>query len=283
LGQIVPPSTAIIIYALLVEESIGRLFIATIGAAVLATILYMITVTLYVRLFPSSAPPSQTRPTLKGIAKLFGQSWGVLLLFILVMGGIYSGFFTETEAAAVGALGTFLFALFRGKINRQSLWSTTVETTATIAMIYALMIGATEFSFFIGVTQLPDLFVALFQTVQFSPLTIIMILVIVYLILGMVMDSFANMFITVPIFVPLVMDLGYDPIWWGIITVILVETGMISPPFGLNLFILKSVDKDLELGTIYRGVVPFFITDLVRVAILIAVPSIILWLPSTIM
>ena len=279
LGQIVPPSTAIIIFAFLTEESIGKMFVGAIGPAVVAIFLYMLTVWLLVRINPSLSP---TRPE-RGwhdVGPALVRCWGAFLLFGLVIGGLYGGIFTETEAASVGAFGAFLFALFRGKLKGGALWSVMAETTATIAMIYTLILGAVTFSFFIGATRLPDLLGDFIRDANIAPLLVVCIFIVAYLLLGMVMESFAMMVITVPVFAPIIGDMGYSMIWWGLITVICVETGMISPPFGLNLFVLKSIAPDTSLTTIYRGVVPFALADIVRVAILVAFPAIILWLPK---
>jgi tripartite ATP-independent transporter DctM subunit len=278
LGQIVPPSTAIIIFAILTEESIGKMFIAAIGPAIVAITLYLITVSVVIRLDPQAAPEPEEREW-KVIGPALLRCWGVFLLFGLVMGGIYGGVFTETEAAAVGAFGAFLFALLRGKLNRGAIWVVMAETTGAIAMIYTLIFGAVMFSFFIGATQLPDMLGALVEQWDLAPILVVTVFVIIYLILGTVMESFAMMVITVPVFAPIISDLGYSLIWWGILTVVCIETGMITPPFGLNLFVLKSIAPNVPLTTVYRGVLPFCVADIVRVIILVAFPIISLWLP----
>jgi tripartite ATP-independent transporter DctM subunit len=280
LGQIVPPSTAIIIFAFLTEESIGKMFVAAVGPAIVAVILYLLTVALLVRIDPSLCPTRHERGW-SDVGAALVRAWGAFLLFGLVVGGLYGGIFTETEAAAVGAFGAFLFALFRGKLGGGALWSVMAETTATIAMIYMLIIGAVMFSFFIGATRLPDLLGAYIKDMSVAPIVVVGIFIGAYLLLGMVMESFAMMVITVPVFAPILGDLGYSMIWWGLITVMCVESGMFSPPFGLNLFVLKSIAPDIGLTTIYRGVVPFALADLVRLVILVAFPAIILWLPQS--
>ncbi|MCW5774749.1 MAG: TRAP transporter large permease, partial [Rhodospirillaceae bacterium] len=279
LGQLVPPSTVLIIYGFLVEQSIGKLFIAAILPALLATLLYLIVVMIVVRAKPSLVPPAQKRDW-GAIIPLVLRCWGVLLLFGLVFGGLYGGFFTEIEAAAVGAVGAFLFALLRGRLRRDVFWSVMAETTSAIALIYILIFGAVMFSFFIGATQLPNILSAFLRAENLAPLVVILIFIAAYLVLGTIMESFTMMVITAPVFAIAVADLGYSPIWWGIITVVCVETGMISPPFGLNLFVLKSIAPGVPLGAVYRGVLPFCLADLLRIAILIAVPWIALWLPS---
>ena len=238
LGQLVPPSTVIILYAILTEESIGQLFIGAIIPAVIAVVLYMITIALYVRLVPNAAPAAAQRKHIAEIMAAVRRSWGVLFLFGLVIGGLYGGIFTATEAAAVGVGAAFLFALFRGKLSGGALWQVMGETTATTAMIYILIFGAVTFSFFIGITGLPEKLTEFMGGLNLPPLGIIALLLVIYIILGAIMDPFPVMVITVPIISPLIVDLGFDLVWWGIIMVVVVETGLITPPFGINVFIL---------------------------------------------
>jgi len=279
LGSLVPPSTALILFALLAEQSIGQLFMAAIGPAILAVALYILAIWLLLRLRPQLAPAGDSIdwPALLAAAK---DCWGAFLLFGMVIGGIYSGVLTDTEAASVGAGGAFLFALFRGRLGQGRIWSVMAETTTTIAMIYMLIFGAVTFSFLVAFTQLPALMSGWIETSGLSGLAVIFLLIGCYLLLGMVMDSYAMMVITVPIFLPLVLQYGYDPIWWGVLTVICVELGMITPPFGMNIFMLKAVAKNVELGTIYRGVMPFVLVDLFKILLVIAFPILVLWLPS---
>jgi C4-dicarboxylate transporter DctM subunit len=205
-----------------------------------------------------------------------------VLLLVLVVGGIYSGIYTETEAAAVGVGAAFLFALFRGKITPNTIFQVMGETTATTAMIYLIISGVLTFSFFVGVTGLPEQMASLIGGVALPSIVIIVVILIVYLMLGAIMDSHSVLFITVPIVVPLVMGLGYDLIWWGVVMLMVLETGLISPPFGIHVFVLKGIAGDhVPLGTIFRGVMPFVIADLVKLALVVAFPQLALWLPST--
>ncbi len=280
LGQLVPPSAPIVIFALLTEASIGQLFIAAVGPAILAVAFYMITIALFVRFAPSTVP-ERSRIAFADVTAAVRRSAGVMCLFVLVIGGLYSGVFTATESAAVGAFATFLFALARGRLNGGAFWRVMAETTATTALIYALIFGALIFSFFVGVTALPETATRLVGGLNLSPLGIVSVLLGLYLLLGCVMDSFAVMVITVPIVTPLVTHLGFDLIWWGIIMVVVIETGLITPPFGLNVFVLKSMVPDVPLGTIFRGVMPFVAADLFKLVLLVLFPAIVLWLPST--
>ncbi len=281
LGALVPPSIPIVLYAILTEESIGQLFIGAIIPAALAIFLYMVAISLYVRLVADAAPPAERRANLREILLAVRKSWGVLFLFALVIGGLYGGVFTVTEAAAVGAGGAFLFALFRGKLSGGAIWQVMGETTATTAMIYILIFGAVTFSFFIGLTGLPELLTSFIGGLQFPPLAVVAILLVIYIILGSIMDPFPVMVITVPIIAPLIQGLGYDLVWWGIIMVCVVETGMITPPFGINVFVLKSIASDVPMATVFRGVTVFVIADLVKLAILVLIPALVLWLPAT--
>ncbi|HEX9835392.1 MAG TPA: TRAP transporter large permease subunit [Alphaproteobacteria bacterium] len=282
LGQLVPPSTALVLYAILTEESIGRLFIAAVIPAVIAVILYMATIAIVVRVFPNAAPVTTERAQIAEMARAVRKAWGVLALVGLVLGGIYGGVFTVNEAASVGAVGAFLFALFRGKLGGGNAWRVMGEVTRTTAMIYNLIFGAVTFSFFIGISGLPDFLTTTINAMELSPLGVICVLLIIFLALGTVMDSFPVMVITIPIVTPMITHIGYDLVWWGIINVCVVETGAITPPFGINIFILKGIQGgDVPMGTVYRGVLPFCIADMIKLALLVLFPVLALWLPST--
>src|SRR5262245_25400772 len=281
LGPIVPPGSGpIIVFALLTEASIGQLFVASVGPALLTILFYFITVMLYVRIAPTAAPqtrdaePGELRATLR-------QCLPVGILFFLVMGGLYFGVFTDTESAAVGAVGAFLFAAWRGKLGRGAFWAVMAETTATTAMIYGLIFGAQIFSFFVGVSTLTQSATTWVGNLGWPPLAVMAMILIGYLALGSLMEAFAVMVITVPIVTPLVLSLGFDIIWWGIIMLIVVEVGMIHPPLGLNVFVLKSILPDVPLWTIYKGVMPFCAADLIKLVLMVLIPAITLWLPST--
>lgn len=280
LGALIPPSAPIILFALLTEASIGQLFVAAVIPGLLAAALYMGTIALVVRLNPDAAPPAAPRVPGERRAAL-SRAGPVTLLFGTVIGGLYAGVFTATESAAVGAIGAFVMALWRGKLNRDRILSVMGETTAITAMIYMLIFGALTFSFFIGASQLPETLTRMVGNLDLTPLLIIALLLIVYLLLGSVMDSFAVMIITVPIVTPLILGMGYDLIWWGIVMLVVVETGLITPPFGINLFVIRSVQPDVPLMTVFRGAVPFVLSDFLRLALLVLFPALVLWLPMT--
>jgi tripartite ATP-independent transporter DctM subunit len=283
LGPIVPPGSGpIIVYALLTEASIGQLFVASVGPAVLTILFYFVTVMIYVRVAPDSAP--QTREREPGeLREAARRCIPVGILVFAVMGGLYFGVFTDTESAAVGAFGAFVFAAWRGKLGGGAFWSVMAETTATTAMIYGLIFGAQIFSFFVGVSTLTQTATSYVAALDWPPLAVMALILIGYLLLGSLMEAFAVMVITVPIVTPLVLSLGYDLVWWGIVMLIVVEVGMIHPPLGLNVFVLKSILPDVPLGTIYKGVIPFCAMDLLKLILMVLFPAITLWLPSTMM
>ncbi|MCA8869367.1 MAG: TRAP transporter large permease subunit [Rhodobacteraceae bacterium] len=280
LGALVPPSGAIILFALLTEQSIGTLFIAAMIPAALALFLYFITIRVVIWLRPGAVPATEPDAGDDLGGAIIG-ALPVMVLFGIVVGGLYGGVFTATESAAVGAVGAFVLAAARGKINRQTALSVMSETTLTTALIYGLIFGALIFSFFVNLGQAPDMVVAWIGTLDARPVVILMVLLFLYLLLGSVMDSFAVMVITVPIVTPLILNLGYDITFWGVLMLVIVETGMITPPFGLNLFVLKSIQPEVKIGRVMLGVIPFIIADVVKIVLLVAFPALALWLPST--
>ncbi len=275
-----PASGPLILFALLSEASISQLFLAALVPGLLAVLLYVITAALYVRLVPGAAP-AVAHPEKGAMLVALWRCLPCFVLFGSVLGGIYTGVFTATEAAAVGAFEAFLLALLRGRLKRRDFVRALSETTATTAMIYGLIFGAQIFSFFIGASALTETAMAWLGSVHWPPVLIIAAIIVVYLLLGSLMESFAVMVITVPIVTPIVLGMGYDILWWGIINLCVVETGLIHPPLGLNVFVLKSMQPDVSMGTIYRGVTPFVVADLVKLVLLVAFPSLCLWLVAT--
>ncbi|MBI1292474.1 TRAP transporter large permease subunit [bacterium] len=280
LGQLIPPSSALILFAIMTEESIGQLFIGAVIPGLLAVALYMLTILAWVTLRPGDIAIAP-RGSFREVAVAAQGAWSVLVVLGLVLGGIYFGFFTDLEAGAVGTIGTFLIALVRGKLNVNGFWRTIGDATMSLAMIYSLLIGVTLLTFFFGVSGLPEAFVSFLNGFGLSPLGVILVLVMTYLVLGTVMDGFSMMLITIPIFVPIVHSLGYDPIWWGIMTLVCMEAGQISPPFGINIFVISSLDPRIRLGTVYAGCTPFFAATLIKIALLILFPALVTWLPGS--
>jgi tripartite ATP-independent transporter DctM subunit len=282
LGALIPPSIPLVFYALLTETSIGQLFIAAVIPGLLAVALYLIAISLTVRIVPNSAPLASERANWSEILQAFRRAWAALLLLTVVVGAIYTGICTETEAAAIGAGGAFIVALARGRINRATLLRVMGETTATTALLYLIIIGVLMFSFSMGVTGLPRKMTDFVTDLHLAPVVVLALLLLIYLALGAIMDSNTVMFITIPIVTPLIMGMGYDLVWWGIINLIVLETGLITPPFGIHLFVLKSIaGVNVPLPVVYRGALPFVIADLIKLALLVAFPALALWLPST--
>lgn len=282
LGALVPPSGAIILFALLTEQSIAQLFMAALIPAALALLLYCGAIFVSVRLNPDIAPRPMGRDYSDLIPALIAAA-PVGLLFGVVLGGLYGGVFTATESAAVGAVGSFLLALSRRKLTRERLLQVFSETTATTAMVYALIFGALMLSFFIDLGRTPEMVARWITGLDMTPLLILGLLLVFYLVLGSVMDSFAIMVITVPVVTPLVVGMGYDILLWGVLMLVVVETGMITPPFGIHLFLIKSLQPDTSLGTVIRGVIPFIVADVTKIVLLITIPALSLWLPSVLM
>lgn len=280
LGALIPPSGALIIFALLTEASIGQLFVAAVIPGLIAVLLYLSAVFVSVRIWPSLAPP-QERPPAGEISKAVRNCGAVVLLFGTVVGGMYSGIFTATEAAAIGAIGAFLLAALRGRLNRERFWEVMSETTSSTALIYSLIFGVLIFSLCVAASALPERATEFVGTISLPPLAILLMILLCYLFLGCIMDSFTVMIITVPIVTPVILSMGYDILWWGIINLIVVEVGLITPPFGLHLFVLKSMIPGVPLTKMYQGILPFCVADFVKMALLIALPVLTLWLPST--
>ena len=279
LGILIPPSTVLVIYGIITETDIGKLFVAGILPGVVAIACLCLAVVFVTWRDPSAGPPAKRFSWRERLAALRGI-WGVALLFALVIGGIYGGVFTATEGAGVGAAGAFLFALLRGTLSLRVLLDILIESTRTTAMLFMILIGAMIFTNFINFTSMPAELRD--YVLQFSPtpLMVIVMMMGIYLILGMVMEELAIVLLTIPVFFPIVVGLGFDPVWFGILIVTVVEIGMISPPVGLNLFVINSLLPNVNLGILYRGVWPFVAADVVRLGILIAFPIIALWLPG---
>ncbi|MEM9348932.1 MAG: TRAP transporter large permease [Pseudomonadota bacterium] len=281
LGSLVPPSGALVVYAFLTEESIGQLFVAALIPATIAILFYMLTIMTWVTINPAAEPERGTFKA-REVVDAFRQGLPVFAMFTIVMGGIYTGLFTVNEAAAVGAVSALLIAFFRGKLKGNAFWRIMGEAASLTSMIYALIIGGLTLSFFVGATDLATDLTNYVSGLNLTPLITICCLLLVYILLGTIMEAFAIMIITVPIVSGLILSMDFSLIWWGIIMLVVLEIGQISPPFGMNVFVLQSVSgKGTKLSTIYKGVLPFLVSDLVKLALLILIPSLVLWLPST--
>lgn len=284
LGALIPPSIPLIIYAIMVEGNIVQLFQAAAVPGVLAAIFYCIVIAIVVRLDPS-AGPAAPRTNMREKLTALRDVWTVILVFAVVMGGIYSGVFTPTEGAGIGAVGMFLIAVFHGGMRWKGFIDTMYETAQTSAMIFVILLGAGVLNAFLGFSQLPMWASELFEKSGLSPLVVILGMIVLYLILGCLMDSLAMILITIPIFWPIisVLDFGLPvddvKLWYGIIILMVVEIGLITPPVGLNVFVINSLAKDVPMIETFRGVVPFLMADMVRLALVVLIPTLSLFLP----
>jgi tripartite ATP-independent transporter DctM subunit len=228
---------------------------------------------------PLAGPPAERMGYAERFAALRGVT-GILALFALVIGGIYAGAFTATEAAGIGASGAFLIALFRGRLTWSNLLETLADTAATTTMMFMVLIGALVFSNFVNIAGLPTALADMARASDLPAPAILALVLLVYLCLGMVLESLSMVLLTVPIFAPLMGGLGYDLVWFGIVVVVVTEISLITPPVGLNVFVLKTVMPDVPMGKIFRGIVPFVIADVVRLALIASVPALVLFLPN---
>jgi C4-dicarboxylate transporter DctM subunit len=279
LGAMLPPSTVLAVYAILTEQDIGKLFMAGILPGLLAMAMYVVTITLIVKIRPSFLPAGEHKPWSERIAGL-KDVWAPLLLFVFVIGGLYGGFFTPTEAGGVGASGAFLLGVIRRKLNRAQIREALLQATRTSAAVFTVLIGALLFGYFLTITQTPQKLTEFLTSLGVGRYGVLAMIMVMYLVLGCLMDAMAMIILTVPIIFPIIVHMGFDPIWFGIIIVMTVELGLIHPPVGMNVFVIKSVVKDVSFTTIFKGVIPFVLTDMVRLVILIAFPIIATYLPS---
>jgi tripartite ATP-independent transporter DctM subunit len=279
LGILIPPSVIMVIYALMTEVNIGAMFAAGLIPGVLATLLLMVAVAWQTWRDPKSGPRGERTPWRERLRALQGV-WGVIVLFVIVMGGIYGGVFTATEGASIGAFGAFVFALARRALTWRTLVEVLVESARTTAMLFGILIGALIFANFVNFTSMPDDLKNFVSQFQVHPMAVIVAICAIYVLLGTAMEELSMILLTVPVLFPLVVHLGFDPIWFGILVVVVVEIGLISPPVGMNLFVLRTLLPHVSTMTLYRGVAPFVVADAIRLAILIAFPVISTWLPG---
>src|SRR5712672_3619889 len=279
LGAMLPPSTVLAVYGIITEQDIGKLFVAGILPGALAAAMYMITVTLIGIARPGFLPSGPKASWSERIAAV-RDVWATLLLFIFVIGGLYGGLFTPTEAGGMGAGGAFIIGVLRGRLDRADIRRSLLQATRTAAAVFTVLIGALLFGYFLTITQVPQKVTEFLTGLGIGAYGVLAIIMVMYLVLGCLMDAMAMIILTVPIIFPLVTALGFDPIWFGVIIVMTVELGLIHPPVGMNVFVIKSVVKDVSFATIFKGVLPFIATDILRLVILIAFPVIALWLPN---
>lgn len=287
LGILIPPSVILVIYGLLTETSIGKLFMAGIIPGLLGILFYIFAVKYTVTRNPNAGPAGERTNWVGRLGALRGV-WAVLILFFLVIGGLYGVLdvwpihltFSPTEAAGMGAAGAFLIALFRGNLTFKAVGEVLKETAITTASLFSVLIGAWIFSNFINVAGLTEGLRDMISSYNLAPWMVMAIILGIYIVLGMIFESLSMLLLTVPIFFPLVIGLGFDPVWFGVVVVVVTEISLITPPVGLNVFILKNVVGDVSTGTIFKGVTPFWVADIIRLALLVGIPALSLFLPS---
>ncbi|HQM90954.1 MAG TPA: TRAP transporter large permease [Syntrophales bacterium] len=279
LGILIPPSTIFIVYGIMTEQSVGKLFLAGVMPGILMTILFIATVFIWTWNRPELAMPGARFSLREKIASLTGVV-ETLILFVAVMGGLFSGVFTPTEAAAVGAFGTLLIAVAGRHLSWNGFVQSLVETTRVTCMILVIVAGATVFGHFLAVTRIPFDVGTWVMGLQIHPWAVMSLILLVYLLLGCLMDSLAMIMLTIPIFFPVITSLGFDPIWFGVIIVLVTGMGVITPPVGINVYVVAGVARDVPLHTIFRGAVKLLAAQIVTAALLVLFPQIALWLPQ---
>ncbi len=279
LGILIPPSVILVIYGLITQTSVTKLFAAGILPGLLGVLCYLGAVRFIIWRRPELGPPAE-RMAWAGRLAALKDIWGVIILFVVVIGGIYAGIFTPTEAAGIGAFGGFLFALGRRTLTWRVLFEILAETATTTAMLFVVLIGALVFANFVNDTQMPQELAKAITGLNVPPLAVILVILLIYLALGCVFESLSMLLLTVPVFVPLVQGLNFDLIWFGIVVVVVTEISLITPPIGMNVFVLRGVLPEVSTGTIFRGVTPFWCADIVRLALIVLIPPIALFLPS---
>ncbi len=279
LGIMIPPSTILVIYGIFTETNIGKLFAAGVLPGLLGAVLLCAAVQYVTLRNPLAGPPGERSDWKERFTALKGV-WAVALLFIFVMGGIYGGLFTATEGAGMGAFGAMVIALLRRALSWRGLYHALVESARTTSMVFLVLIGALMFAEFVNITTMPNDLISFVKRFEVHPILVVSAICAIYVLLGTAMEELSMILLTIPVFFPLILGLGYDPIWFGILIVVVVEIGLISPPVGMNLFVLKTLLPGVSQNTVFRGVLPFMLADVVRMALLIAFPAISLYLPS---
>ena len=279
LGIMIPPSTIMVIYGIITETNIGKLFAAGVIPGILSALAMMAGIVWMTWRDPAHAPAGERSTWRQRWAAVRGI-WGVLLLVVVVLGGIYGGLFTATEGAGFGAAGAFLFALARRRLTWRIVYEVLIESARTTAMLFTLLIAATIFANFVNFTTMPGDLKDLITGSHLSPTMVVIAMMGVYVILGTVMEELTMVLLTIPLFFPVITGLGYDPVWFGVLIVMIVQIGLVSPPVGMNMFVLNALLPGVGLGAIYRGCWPFVFVLVLMLAVLIAFPSLSLWLPS---
>jgi tripartite ATP-independent transporter DctM subunit len=281
LGILIPPSVPFVIFGILTETDITKLFMAGVLPGILLALMYMATAWLIVYVRPSHGKPAEKLALRERLAAL-QRTWAVLALFLVVLGGMYLGVFTPTEGAGVGAAGAFAFMLMRGKAKIDLIRDALIEAGRTTAALLIVIAAAMVFNNFLTIAGLTNAMVAWVQSLSVPPLGVIFAICLIYIVLGCIFDSLAAMFLTIPVFFPIIVGLGLDPIWFGVIVVMVVELGLITPPVGMNVFIVKALVPDVGMWRIFAGVMPFVVANVLCLLAIVLLPSISLWLPGMI-
>ena len=280
IGILIPPSVILALYGILTETNIGDLFLAGVLPGILTIIAFMVTISILTNINPELGPRGdKSSPWEKLLA--FRETWGMLVLFGLVIGGIYLGVFTPTEAAGVGAVGAFLLAVLRGRMTPRLFLASLVDTVSTTAMLFTILIGAILLNNLLVLSDTARTLSDWVGGLEMSNTWIMAVILLIYVVLGFALDALAMVLLTVPIFFPIVLGLGFDPIWFGIIVVMVVELALITPPVGMNVFVIKGMVPDVPLSKIYAGVLPFAVAQAILIGVIFAFPEIATWLPTS--
>ncbi|ANQ85706.1 TRAP-type C4 dicarboxylate transport system large permease [Azoarcus olearius] len=281
LGILIPPSVPLVIYAILAEQNIAKLFLAAFVPGILAAVGYMVVIGIVTRLDPEAGGPGSPRHSWRERISTVIDTWPVLLIFMVVIGGIYSGLFTPTEAAAVGVIATGIAAWKSGGLKGEGLMQCIYGTATGTGMMFLILLGADMLNSFMAVSQMPAEAAAWVESMGFGPFTVLFAIIAIYLLLGCVMDSLSMILLTVPIFLPIILGMDYwglgleeKAIWFGMLALVVMEVGLITPPVGMNVYIISSMNKDIPMATIFRGVMPFLASDIARIFMLVFFPSI---------
>ncbi|ALT07600.1 TRAP transporter large permease [Moraxella bovoculi] len=284
LGILIPPSVVLVIYAVLTEQNVASMFMAALIPGIIAMLGYMIAIAIYVRVVPNSGPAMPYMSWANRFQLLKGV-WPVVAVFVTVIGGIYGGIFTPTEAAAIGAVAVGLLAFLTKELNKEGFMQALLDTASSTAMIFLILIGADVLNAFFALSQMPAALAEWVLGSGMAPLTVLFAMILIYVVLGCVMDSLSMILLTIPVFFPIIMGMdfwGLNPtdkaIWFGVLALMVVEIGLITPPVGMNIFVINSLAKDVPMKETYKGVLPFLCSDLIRIVALVFMPSLALWL-----
>jgi C4-dicarboxylate transporter, DctM subunit len=280
LGILIPPSIIFVLYGIMTEQSIGKLLLAGILPGLVLTVLFMLAISLVTAVNPGLGTAGP-RTTWRARLVAMRDVWEVLVLFVIVIGGLYLGLATPVESAAFGAVGALLFGVGKRTLHWQGLLAALDETVRTTAMVFFIVIGADLFGYFMALSQMPMQLAAWLGRLQAAPVVVLWSIIVTYIVLGALMDELAMILLTVPIFFPVITAIGYDPIWFGVIIVVVVQIGLIAPPVGLNVFVIGGMARDVPLATIYRGIMPFLVAQIVLLILLTLWPGMALLLPGT--